>query len=198
MTAVLGSLLPMMTLALGSLVLGSWISEPGLLRSVCVDCITMKPTTAACFVALSMALLFMRLRQPEAAVLVAGVAISLTIAVFVDGAFHLGIGLDVILAEEPIDGPGAFERGQPATVTVLAFAGIAWSIFAEAIAHRGAVRWVGGLAIAIGVAGTLGYVVPGFPLLDLGTVNPPAVHTAIGIALLGAALAMQRNGGRSS
>jgi signal transduction histidine kinase len=165
---------------LGLSVLVGWVSGSRALIQVLPDLPPMTRNTAACFVLLGMALSALALRGPRRVVIwCAGVVSALTALTIIQRFLQLDTGIDEILGPSYIN-VGLVFRGRmaPGTAVCLATASIALALSPTRVSSRAAMLLGlnGSIVTAFGVAAIVGF---------LGGANLAALHTAIGLTLLG-------------
>ncbi|TFC88005.1 phosphodiesterase [Cryobacterium sinapicolor] len=172
--------------AAGVIILVSWYVGIGSLPPALVSLLAMKPMAAVGLVLVSVALLVVERRRLTLALGLSALVIgALTFAEFVlDRSF----GIDTLLPG--IDFEGLPERMAPSTAVALTLLG------ASVVASR-AVRSAPMLGFAFGALGvslvaTLGYAYGVSSLYSIGGYTSMAWPTALGIAILAAALLFQR------
>lgn len=191
---------------MGLLVLSGWLLDIAAIKSVLPGAVTMKANTALCFLLAGLAL-FLRLQpslnpQPKlistqpglagimqpATLLMALIVTLLPLATLTEYAFDWQLGIDQMLFQEA---PGALytkHLGRMSIYTALGFvcSGIAllsfhlpqWRLLTQLFAS--------GAALA-GSIPLLGYLWNITTLTTADTTTPVALHTALGLVLLGAA-----------
>ena len=186
-TSVLVGALALTVAGLGVVVLAGWALDQERLTRVLPGLVTMQPATALDFtlLGLSTAMLHLgwaRARVPEAVPLLAVLTVVLI----------AGTGLVTELAgwRYPITvlGDMSQNEGRMSGITAVAHLVICVSLLAAVFGRRLVAHGAGVLALTLGVVGLSGYAFGASDLYDVGYFQTLALHTALGIALLGLAL----------
>ncbi|MEP6472796.1 MAG: hypothetical protein ABJC74_03700 [Gemmatimonadota bacterium] len=178
---------------LGLSVLLGWAFNVRALEQVLPGLATMKPNTAACFLAAGVALWLTQTakleRRPPVVWLLCGAIVTvcgLTLTEYLTGA---GLGIDEMLhRDNPQLTPAAYP-GRMAIATAACFLMMALSLLASG--SRSTARATGWLALpALLVSGLamMGYAYGVQSLYAIGPYSSMALHTAVGVHLLGLAI----------
>lgn len=186
-TPVVVGLLSLGVTLLGMLVLVGWFTGDETITRLFPVLVAMQPATAVDFVLLGLATLLLhcgwaRDRVPEVVPLLAVLSVVVI----------AGTGLVTELAgwSYPITilGDMSQNEGRMSGITAVAHLVIAFSLLATVTGRTLVAHSAGVLALTIGLVGLSGYAFGPSDLYDVGYFQTLALHTALGIALLGMAL----------
>src|SRR5450830_445274 len=177
--------------ALGLMVLTGWALDVPLLKSVLPNAVTMKANTALCFL-LAGGALFLRLQTPSWQRPAQGMALAVAaigLATLGEYAFGWQLGIDQLLFREST---GTLYTLHPGRMPVYTATGLSAASFAILALHRPSLRLAtqlaATLAVLTGAIPLLGYLWNISVLTTANVTQPSAVHGALGLILLGAAL----------
>jgi signal transduction histidine kinase/DNA-binding response OmpR family regulator/CHASE3 domain sensor protein len=177
--------------ALGLMVLVGWALDMPLLKSVLPGAFSFKANGALCFL-LAGGALFLRLQTPGWQRPAQGMALAVTIiglATLGEYAFGWQLGIDQLLFREPA---GAAYTTYLGRMSVYGATGLSAASFAILALHRPSLRLpmqlAATLTVLTGAVPLLGYLWGISALTTANVTQPPAVHGALGLILLGAAL----------
>lgn len=186
-TPVIVGVLSVVVTMLGLIVLVGWLTASETITRLFPDLVAMQPATATDFVLLGLATLLLhcgwaRDRVPEVVALLAVVSV-VCIA---------GTALVTELAGTPypihVLADEGQNEGRMSGITAVAHLVIALSLLASVAGRSLLAHGAGVLALTIGLIGLSGYAFGPSDLYDVGYFRTIALHTALGIALLGVAL----------
>jgi|LULH01.1.fsa_nt_gb signal transduction histidine kinase len=186
-TPVVVGLLSVGVTLLGLLVLLGWLTGDETITRLFPVLVAMQPATALDFVLLGLATLLLhcgwaRDRVPKVVALLAVLSVVVV----------AGTGLVTELAgwSYPITilGDMSQNEGRMSGITAVAHLVIAFSLLATVAGRTLVAHSAGVLALTIGLVGLSGYAFGPSDLYDVGYFQTLALHTALGIALLGMAL----------
>lgn len=171
---------------IGAVVLLGWWVESERITHVILGAVSMKATTALCFVFCGLSCLALRVRREVPAVVLAGNAMTVMLLA---GMSQLA-GLAGPLAIETGVVPHSVAPGVPSVGTMASFLAIgAGVLLGVANADPWAFRVCGAAAAAFGVVGLVGYAIGAEPLrFRAEWSSAMAIHTCAGFACLGGAL----------
>jgi len=180
------------TALLGIIVLFGWVAEIGTLKTVLAGLASMKANAALCFVLAGVSLILLSVPQlPHASVgarLCAALVLLVATLTLIEYAFGLDLRIDELLFSD-LNTPHALHPGRMAPATAVAFL---LASLALMLAPRHSARLVQVLAFivaAIGVTGLVGYMLHFELLYTWYAFSSVALHTALGLTLLGFGLA---------
>ncbi len=191
-----------LVLALGAVVLLGWALGIPVLKSVHPALISMKPNTAACFVAAGASLWLLsrgpggRARGAVRLVLAAGVCLA-GLGTLTEYALDADFGVDQVLFR---DDPGAIRTSHPGRMSpVAALSFVLLSAGLVAVGGRGGgFRRIADalvlVAALLGLLAVLGYAFGAESLSALLGYSPMALHTAAAIVVLGGTILLTRPG----
>jgi PAS domain S-box-containing protein len=174
---------------LGGLVVAGWLTVAVALIQVLPGLPPMQYNTALGFMICGAALLLAALDQRRPTALLGGLAAVIGLATLLEYVLHLDLGIDNVLVETYIytgvSNPG---RMAPNSALALTLVGLALLMLAWRPVIRTWHLWpalLGTVVVALGTAALVGYAagIPG--AYGWGNFNRMAVHTAIGLTLLG-------------
>jgi signal transduction histidine kinase len=172
--------------SLGGAVLAGWILEVPAIIQLHPDLAPMQGNAAAGLALCGLALLAIRAGRVGVAGVLGWVVVLLGAVSFAQYPFGLELGLDEILFDHPVitrtSHPG---RMAPDTALALVMAGSALAVFRKRPALAGI---LGALVVAVGAAWAAGYAIGVTGGLSVSSYTQMALHTALGLGLLGGAL----------
>lgn len=179
-------------MALGLTVVVGWILDIAALKSVFPGFVSMKANAALCFILAGTALVLYERRLPKAARLAAGVMLMIVVVTLFEQSADLDLGIDQLLFQEP-EAAELRYPGRMALATAVAFllAGLTLQALPLVSRHArlGTIAEVFAIAVSlIGILALLGYSIHLELLYTWYAFGSVAVHTALGLAVLGAGL----------
>lgn len=177
--------------ALGFLVLAGWALDVSTLKSLFSGSVTMKPNTALSFF-LAGAGLFLHLQTKEwqrLALVLAFAVATVGLATLSEYLFGWQLGIDQLPFRESADALHTLYPGRMSVYTATAFSAVGFSLL---VLHHSALRlpvqMASAFTVLIGVVSLFGYMWNIASLTTAAITTPVAVHTALGLILLGVAL----------
>jgi len=193
--------------ALGLMVLAGWALDVPLLKSVLPNAVTMKANAALCFL-LAGGALFLHLQTPGWQRPAQGMALAvaaISLATLGEYAFGWQLGIDQLLFRESTDTLYTLHSGRMSVYTAAGYATAGFALLAlPKPSLRLPMQLAAALTVLIGATPLFGYLWNIIALTTSSVTTPVALHTALGLVLLGAAmlraslLAAYRIGGRAT
>lgn len=182
----------------GALVLLGWFLDIEALKSISPSFVAMKANTALCLVlsGSSVALIHMDRRGPRRRGLIRAfglVVFGIGFATATEYAFHWNLGIDQLLAREPLATIGTISPGRMAMSSTLCFMVVGISLIL--ISRRSnpnprATQRMALVLVLIGVLSLTGYVYGVSEFRGLINWTPMAIHTAGSFLLLGVSICL--------
>ncbi|MDD1621032.1 MAG: response regulator [Methylococcaceae bacterium] len=180
-----------MVAALGLSVLVGWALDLPLLKSPLSGSVTMKANTALCFL-LAGGALFLRLQRSDRQRLAQAMALAVAaigLATLGEYVFNLRLSIDQLLFREPAGAAYTQYPGRMPIYTATGFSAAGFALLALPWRSlRLPTQLAAVLTILIGFVSLLGYLANVGELTTASITTPMAVHTALGLMLLGFAL----------
>jgi len=171
-----------------------WIFDIGILKSISPNLVTMKFSTALCFIASGIVLYSVAEEKKESSFVVQAILPSaillillLMVTLFISAVFGFNTGLDDIFIQEKAGAISTFIPGRPSIPTMFDFILIAVSGILTLVGFKKHLLWLGTAVVLVGSVATLGYIL-NQPLLYYsiaGLNTAMALHTAILFILIG-------------
>ncbi|MGH8868126.1 MAG: sensor histidine kinase [Actinomycetes bacterium] len=176
------------TIALGALVMAGWVLDVTALRTLLPDATSTKVNTAVGLVLLGVALLLLRDKAAAGARLVAGkaaagVLVLLGVAVLVEYAFGVDLGIDQLTYIDPRSADNPFP-GRPSVSAAACFVLLGVGLLALDTFWRGVVwlaQWFVLLSIVVTLVALVGYLLSAPALVGIADYTDIALPTAIAL-----------------
>jgi len=187
-------ILALFVMVAGLLVVVGWIFDIGFLKSILPNLVTMKFTTALCFIASGFVLYSIAEEQKESlfavqAILPSAILLILLLMAtsFISAVFGFNAGIDNIFIQEKAGAINTFISGRPSIPTMFNFILIAVSGILTLSGFKKHLLWLGIVVMLIGSVATLGYIInqPLLYYLIVGINTAMALNTAILFILIG-------------
>jgi hypothetical protein len=181
--------------ALGALVLGGWALDVASLRGPVPGLVEMKANTALAFVLCGLSVLCLASPRRPAVLggaVMATVAAAIGAATLTEYVFGAKLGIDELLFEDVVGAVHTVHPGRPAPQTATSFllAGLALlSVRRDGRAARRLVDFGCAAVALVSMFGLLGYAYSADSLATVSGFTPIALHTALGLLGLSAAIA---------
>lgn len=181
----------------GLLVAIGWIFDIGFLKSMSPNFVTMKFTTAVCFIASGIVLYSAAHEESESSfaaqtILPSAILLILLLmaTLFISAVFGFSTGVDSIFIQEKAGAVQTIVPGRPSIPTMLNFILIAVSGILFFAGFKRHLLWLGTAVALVGGVAVLGYIIkePFLYYLIVGINTAMALNTAILFALVGIGL----------
>ena len=186
--------LAVFVLLIGLMVVIGWIFNIGILKSILPGLVSMKFTTALCFIASGIVLYAVAEGEKESSfviptILPAAILIILLLmaTLFISAVFSFNTGLDSIFVQEKAGAINTFIPGRPSIPTMFNFILIAIAGILTLAGFKRHLFWLGIAVLLIGSVATLGYIInqPLLYYLIIGINTAMALNTAMLFMLIG-------------
>jgi len=178
----------------GLLVVIGWIFDIGFLKSILPNLVTMKLTTALCFIASAIVLYSVAEEQKESSFVIQAILPSailmillLMVTLFISAVFGLNTSIDNILVQEKAGAINTVAPGRPSIPTMFNFILIAIAGILTSVGFKKHLPWLGTVVMLIGGVAVLGYIInqPFLYYLIVGLNTAMALNTAALFILIG-------------
>ena len=183
-----GALAGALAILLGLVVFVGWAVHSTFLIQVSPNLAPMQRNTAVSFILCGLALLGIVMGRPRLTLIGSAVTGTLAVVTLLEYLFHANLGIDQLLGVGYIT-TQASAQGRMSPATALCFmllaAGFVWTQ-SSLRASRSAVMGLAGLMVAaVGATCGIGILSGASDIFGLGDLNRVALHTAVGLLLLG-------------
>ena len=183
-----------LVVAVGVMVVVGWIFDIGILKSISPNMVTMKFTTALCFIANGIVLYSATQKGKESSFVVQAILpavilliLLLMVTLFISSVFGFNTGLDSFFIQEKAGAVNTVIPGRPSIPTMINFIVIALAGIATLSGFKKSLARPGSVILLIGGIAVLGYIF-NLPILyySIAGINTAmALNTAILFILIG-------------